>query len=134
MPTSVAEPEPAAVPGQSLAVMAAVLFLANLMLAPGLAFLVLAWLWQQRRHSAPELARGHLDQAFFVSLWGGLLIVVASAAILLFGGLHGMWTWVAVILYFTCIHSTLIVFGCIGLARAMAGKPFRYPLIGVDRG
>jgi len=117
-------------PGQGLAVAAESLYLTNLMLAPGLAFLVIVWLWLKRREGAPALARCHLDQTFFVSLWGGVLIVVACAAILLLGGLDWEWTWVIVIMYFTCVHSTLIMFGALGLAKAMAGKPYRYPLIG----
>ncbi|MEW6164781.1 MAG: hypothetical protein AB1642_06940 [Pseudomonadota bacterium] len=117
-------------PGQSLAVTAETLFLVNLMLAPGLAFLVLAWLWLKRRRDAPPLARCHLDQTFFVSLWGGALIVVACAAFLLFFGWDWEWTWVFVIMYFTCVHSTLILLGMLGLAKAMAGKPWVYPWIG----
>lgn len=118
-------------PGQNLAVAAEVLFLVNLMAAPGLAFAALAWLWLRRRRTAPPLARCHLDQTFFVSLWGGVLIVFACAAILALGGLEWKWTWVAVILYFTGIHSSLIILGCLGLARAMAGRMYRFPLIGV---
>jgi hypothetical protein len=37
---------------------------------------------------------------------------------------------VLVILYFTCIHSTLVLFGMFGLSKALAGQPWRYPLIG----
>ncbi len=118
--------------GQGLAVAAEALFLANLLAAPGLAFLAIAWLRRRHRDAAP-LARCHLDQAFFVSLWGGLLLVAASGAVLALGGLAWRWTWVIVILYFTTIHSTLILFGAVGLAKAMAGKPFVYPLIGPRR-
>lgn len=115
--------------GQSLAVAAQALFLVNLLLAPGIAFAALFWL--RRRHpEAPPLARNHLEQTFWVSLWGGLLIIVLSAAFLLLGGLQWAWTWVVVILYFTCIHSTLVLCGMFGLARAMAGRTFRFPLIG----
>lgn len=117
-------------PGQGLAVAAESLFLVNLMLAPGLAFLALAWLWLKHGHDAPPLARCHLDQTFFVSLWGGALIVVICALFLFFLGWDWEWTWVAVILYFTCVHSTLILFGMLGLAKAMAGKPYVYPWIG----
>jgi hypothetical protein len=119
--------------GQSLAVMAEALFLINLMLAPGLAFLVLAWLWLKRRKDAPPLARCHLDQTFFVSLWGGMLIVVATAALFLIFGWDWEWTWVAAIIYFTCVHSTLILLGMLGLAKALAGKPYVYPVIGPRR-
>ena len=117
------------VPGQGLAVAAESLFLANLLVAPGLSFLAIAWL-RLKHPDAPPLARCHLDQAFFVSLWGGILLVVASGAFIAFGGLTWEWTWVVVILYFTTVHSTLILFGALGLAKAMAGKAYAYPLIG----
>jgi len=120
--------DPAA-PGQSIAVAAELLFLANLLLAPGLAFAAIFWLWH-KHPEAPPLARNHLKQTFYVSLWGGILITTFTAAFILLGGLHWQWTWVLVILYFTCFHSTLVILGMFGLSRAMAGKPFRYPLIG----
>jgi hypothetical protein len=116
--------------GQSLAVTAAALFLLNLLALPGLAFLILAGLWLKVGPDAPALARHHLKQATYVSFWGGLLIVGLSAAILLAGGLHSAWTWVVLILYFTCIHSTLILLGMIALIKAMNGQIWRYPLIG----
>ena len=116
-------------PGQSLAVAAESLYLANLLLAPGLAFAAIFWLWRKHKN-APLLARNHLKQTLFVSLWGGILITTFTAAFLLLGGLQWKWTWVLVIMYFTCVHSTLVICGMFGLAKAMAGKPFRYPLIG----
>ncbi len=118
------------VPGQGLAITAESLFLVNLMLAPGLAFLALAWLWIKHRNDASPLARCHLDQTFFVSLWGGALIVIICALFLFFLGWDWEWTWVAVILYFTCVHSTLILLGMLGLAKALAGKTYVYPWIG----
>jgi hypothetical protein len=120
--------QPAA--GQDLAILTESLYLINLMLAPGLAFLGIAWLWFKRRKTAPALARCHLDQTFFVSLWGGVLIVGANAALFLIFGWDWEWTWVFVIMYFTCIHSTLILLGMVGLSKAMAGKPYVYPWIG----
>jgi hypothetical protein len=120
-------PSPA---GQSLAVMAEALYLVNLMLAPGLGFVALAWLWLKHRRTAPELALNHLRQTFFVSLWGGLLLVVACAGFVGIFGIDSAWTWTYVVIYFTCVHSTLILFGVIGLSKAMAGKPYRFPLIG----
>lgn len=116
--------------GQSLAVAAESLYLVNLLLAPGLAFLAIAWLWRTRRAGASPLARCHLDQAFFVSLWGGALLAIFCIVFVLLGGLHWKWTWVLVILYFTCVHSALVVFGILGLAKAMTGRPYVYPLIG----
>ncbi|MCX7897610.1 MAG: hypothetical protein N2441_07025 [Rhodocyclaceae bacterium] len=113
----------------SLAVLAEALFLTNLLVAPGLAFLWLAWLWRVKRHTADAVGRCHLEQTFFVSLWGGLLLVATVFFLVSFGADWGG-SWVVAILYFTCIHSTLVLFGILGLARAMAGKPYRYPGIG----
>lgn len=127
MPLSADKP---AADGQRLAVFAEALFLANLLVAPGIAFAVLLWLWQKHKISAPLLARQHLKQATFVSLYGGILIVSLTAVFLAVGGLYWEWTWVVVILYFTCIHSTLVMFGMFGLAKAMAGQVWRFPLIG----
>ena len=124
MPPSDGDP-----PGRGLAITAESLFLANLLVAPGLAFLALVWMRRQYA-DAPPLARCHMDQSFFVSLWGGVLLVVATTSILAMGGLAWQWTWIMVILYFTTIHSTLILFGILGLAKALAGKPYVYPLIG----
>ncbi len=122
--------QPQEVPGQGLAVTAEALYLVNLMIAPGLGFLAIAWLWLKRRQDAPPLARCHIDQTFFVSLWGGLLIVVVNTALFLWLGWDWEWTWVIVVIYFTCVHSTLILLGMLGLAKAMAGKPYVYPVIG----
>ena len=71
-----------------------------------------------------------LDQTLSASVWGGILLVVINAMILLLGGYDGPFTWMIVIIYFTICHSTLILLGMLGLAKALAGKCYRYPLIG----
>ena len=118
------------IPGRATAVAAEALYLANLMLIPGLGFVALLVLWWRERERAPELARGHLRQTLAASLWAGVLLVAANAAIILLGGYDSAYTWIVVVLYFTTCHSTLIFCGAIGLSRALAGKPFRFPLIG----
>lgn len=123
-------PESSAVPGQSLAVLAQSLYLANLLLAPGLAFAALLWLWLRHKDTAPLLARQHLHQASLVSLVGGVLIVCLSGAWVAFGGLQSAWTWVVVLTYFVCIHGALVLLGMFALSKAMAGQVWRYPLIG----
>jgi len=116
--------------GQNLAVLAEALYLINLLLLPGLAFAGLLALWLKNKDSAPPLARQHLRQTTFVSLVGGFLIVTLSGLILALGGLDWAWTWVVLVLYFTCIHSTLVLFGMYGLIKAMAGQVWHFPLIG----
>jgi len=55
---------------------------------------------------------------------------LANGLILLLGGYDQPTTWVVLILYFTCCHSALILLGVLGLVKALAGQPYRYPLIG----
>ena len=118
------------IPGREIAVAAEALYLANLMLIPGLGFAALLVLWWLQRRSAPALARGHLRQTVAASLWAGVLLILANGAIIAAGGYGAASTWVVVILYFTTCHATLIFCGAIGLSKALAGKPFRFPLIG----
>lgn len=117
-------------PGRRLAVIAESLYLANLLIAPGFAFLGLLWLWRRADVRALPLARQHLRQTLAASLWAGALLLGLSAIILLIGGFASMWSWFAVILYFIVFHSALVLCGMVGLSRALAGQPYRFPLIG----
>ncbi|MGE0386165.1 MAG: hypothetical protein AB7Q97_15670 [Gammaproteobacteria bacterium] len=119
-----------------LALAASGLFALNLTFVPGLAFLALAWLWMTRRARAGPVARQHLDQAMRASLFAGALLG-STAVIVLVAGVRNPWSWVAAILYFTCVHSTLVLLGILAVVRANAGQPWRFPIIGgreSDRG
>jgi hypothetical protein len=117
-------------PHAPVAVQAEALYLLNLLLLPGLAFIGLLWLARRHAHSPSELARCHLKQAVVASLWAGVLLTVVTVAILVMGGLLAPATWVVLILYFVCCHGGLILLGIVGLSHAIAGKPYVYPLIG----
>ena len=123
-------PEAEPVAGPDLAVLAESLYLANLLLLPGLAFLVLLYLYRRHRHSGPALAVCHLRQTLSASLWAGALLFLVNGLILWLGGYRGITAWVLVILYFTVCHSALVLLGMFGLVKAMAGQCFRYPLVG----
>jgi hypothetical protein len=127
MPPSETERE---VPGQTLATAAEALYLANLLILPVLAFLILLRLFVKHRLRAPPLARCHLRQTVSASLWAGVLLIAANLLIVVLGGYDAPYTWVIVVLYFTTAHASLVILGALGLARAMAGKPYVYPLIG----
>ena len=60
-----------------------------------------------------------------------VLLTVVTLMIVLLGGFRMPATWVLLIIYFICWHSAMILFGVRGLACAMAGKYYVYPLIGV---
>ena len=117
-------------PGQTLAVMAELLYIANLLLLPGLSFIILLRLYFKHRSSAPALAVCHLKQTVNASLWAGVLLIIANLAIVFLGGYTSAHTWTVVIIYFTTCHSTLVLLGIAGLAKAMSGQNFVYPLVG----
>lgn len=117
-------------PGQTLAAQAELLYIANLLLMPGVGFIILLRLYFKHRASAPALAVCHLRQTVSASIWAGILLVIANLAIFLLGGYTSANTWTVAILYFTTCHSTLVLLGILGLAKAMAGQNFVYPLVG----
>ena len=116
--------------GQSLAVAAEALYLVNLLLVPALAFAALLVLYARHRHTAPPLARCHLQQTVIGTVWAGVLLIAVNALILALGGYSAPSTWVVLVLYFVSCHGALVLVGVLGLAKAMAGQPYRYPLIG----
>jgi uncharacterized Tic20 family protein len=116
--------------GSATAVAAESLYLANLLILPGIGFLILLAIWWRAREQSPPLASSHLAQTVSGSIWAGILLVVANGLILLLGGYDGPNVWVVVITYFTLCHSILVMFGAFGLAKAMAGQCWRYPLVG----
>lgn len=118
------------VPGLGLAVAAEVLYLVNLLLLPGLAFVALVVVYFRNIKRVPALAVCHLRQTLSASLWAGGLLLVANISILLLGGYRSPNTWMVVIIYFTTCHATLVLLGVVGLAKAMAGQCYRYPLVG----
>jgi hypothetical protein len=107
------------------------LYLANLLAAPGLAFLGLLWFWS-RRAELHALARCHLRQALSGSLWALGMLIGFNGLILWWIGIEVPAAWLFVLLYFLTIHSSLVLFGMYGLSQAMAGKTFRYPVVGLD--
>ncbi len=114
----------------SPAVLAEALYLVNLLLAPGLAFMLLLLLFRRHRSSADALTRGHVRQAFAASLAAGFLLVGVPGLIALAGDLGQANTWTVLLLYFVCAHAALVLLGVLALARALAGKPYAYPLLG----
>jgi len=115
----------------ALAIRFEALYLLNLLLLPGIAFLILAWFYLKYKNHSSSLVRSHLQQTFFTSLIGGALIVLVIALLFVFGGFSSSYIWMWIILYFTLAHSTLVVFGALGLAKAMSSQSWRYPIIGV---
>ena len=116
--------------GHNLAIAIEGLYLLNLLVLPGLAFAVLAWLWL-RRTTLPALARCHLRQTVAASLWALGMLLGFNGMVLWWLGTDVLAAWLFVLLYFLTFHSMLVLFGMFGLARAMAGETYRFPIVGV---
>lgn len=124
------EREPVDIPGQSLAIAAEGLYLANMLMLPGPPFLLLLYLYYRKGPPLPALAACHLRQTISASLWAVVALVLVNAGIIWFGGYDAPYTWVWVVVYFVCAHTALVMLGILGLAGAMAGRPYRYPWVG----
>jgi len=115
--------------GRNIRVAAEALYLVNLMLLPGVGFVLLLALYFACAREAPPLARNHLSQTLGVSVIGGVLITVVSGLILLLGE-SGPYTWLWLVFYFTFIHSSLIFMGVFGFIKAFNHQHFQYPVLG----
>ena len=118
------------IPGKFLAVTAESLYLLNLLVIPGIAFLILTWLYLKYENNSPPLASCHLRQSFSASIWAGLLLLLVTSIVFFAGGFNSPYLWVMMILYFTICHSSLILIGTFALVKALAGEKFHYPIIG----
>ncbi len=117
-------------PDNKLAVVAESLYLCNLLLLPGLAFIVLLLLYRQQRKVASPLALCHLRQSIAASIWAGVLLLPFTVLTVAVGGYDSIVAWTWALLYFTTCHATLVLLGVVGLSKAMAGQSWRYPVIG----
>jgi uncharacterized membrane protein len=121
-----------AVAGQSLAVVAESLYVANLLILPFLAFFALVYLFFKQHASAPALARSHLEQTLSASVGIAIMFIACAVIIIVlkYAGLEDVGIWMIVVIVFTIIHATMVLFGVLGLAKAMSGKCWRYPIFG----
>ncbi len=106
------------------------LYLLNLLLIPGLGFVLLILLYQKNKNSSGEFVLHHLRQNLVAMIASGVAIVGISLAILLLGGFNSPWTWMVFILYGVTIHATLVLLGVLSLVKASNGEDFQYPLFG----
>jgi uncharacterized membrane protein len=118
--------------GQQLAILAESLYVANLLIIPFLGFIILGFVFLKKHGSAPPLAQSHLEQTIAASIGIAIMFIAFAGIIMLLRmwGLEAVGVWMIVVIVFTIIHATMVLFGVLGLARAMAGKCWRYPVFG----
>ena len=110
-----------------LAILAPALYLLNLLLFPGLAFLVLVFLYIKYQHIEQSHARIQIQQNFYASIVAGFAIVGISIVIILIGGFSSVYSWMAMIIYGISIHGTLVLLGAFSRAKAINQQAYIYP-------
>lgn len=113
-----------------LAIWAGALYLLNLLLTPGIAFLILIYLYRKNRGDGSNFVMGHIRQNLLAMVVSGFAIVGVSVAILLLGGFDSPWSWMVMILYGVTIHATLVLLGVLSVVKAGNGEDYQYPLFG----
>ncbi len=118
--------------GQDFAVLVESLYVANLLILPVLAFIVLVYLFLKKHGSLPPLANSHLEQAISAGLMTAVIFFAAALTIMIMRlvGVEDVALWMIAVILFTVLHATMVLLGVLGLAKALAGKCFRYPVVG----
>jgi len=118
--------------GKDSAVLIESLYVANLLILPGLAFIALLYLFMTKHDSLPALARSHLEQTMSACVWIAFMLLTASTTIMImrFSGVEDVTLWMIVVILFTILHASMVFLGILGLAKALAGKCYRYPVVG----
>ena len=120
------------VDGQNFAVMVEALYVINLLLVPVLAFIVLVYLFLKKHGSLPPLANSHLEQTISAGFITAAMFFVGGLTIMMMNlsGVEDVTLWMIAVIAFTIVHATMVFLGVIGLAKALAGKCWRYPVVG----
>jgi len=120
------------VAGQDFAVMVEALYVINLLLVPVLAFIVLVYLFIKKHGSLPPLANSHLEQTISAGLLTAVMFFVAALTIMIMrlNGIEDVTLWIIAVILFTILHASMVPLGVLGLAQALAGKCWRYPVVG----
>lgn len=127
--TATPEPLPK---GCEMAIAAEAFYVTNMVLAPGLGFLMLMMLYFHcSRKEAPAMALNHLRQTLAATFWTTILAGVFLVLIFATGGYPSPWFWTLLTTYFLVFHLPLTAFGVIGLGRALGGRNYHYPLVGM---
>jgi len=125
-------PEVPEVPeGCDLAIAAEAFYVTNMVLAPGLGFIMLLALYFHCvRKNATAIALNHLRQTLSATFWTGAIAALFLGLIFATGGYPSPWFWPLLSGYFLLFHIPLTYMGVMGLTRALGGEGYRFPLVG----
>ncbi len=103
-----------------LAIVYQSLYLFNLLLLPGLSFLILSWFFLQDKQQK-GWQRIHLYRTFQLSIICGVFLFIVPA-IFFAVSVNIEASFTVVFLYFVTFHAAFVLIGMLNLARAMAKK------------
>jgi hypothetical protein len=96
------------------------LFLMNLLLIPGVSFLVLLWLFVKRKNQQ-GWQRIHLYRSIQLSVLAGFIIIIVPLIVLLTTNAFEA-SLMVMIIYFVTMHAAFVLLGMLNISRAMAKK------------
>ena len=96
------------------------LFLMNILLLPGISFLLLVWLFVKRKHLKGWQCI-HLYRSVQLSVLAGFFIVIIPLVILITTNAFEA-SLMVMIVYFVIMHAAFVLFGMLNVSRAMAKK------------
>ena len=120
------------VDGQDFAVLFESLYVANLLFLPVLAFIILVFLFLKKHGSLPPLANSHLEQTISAGFLTAIMFFVAALTIMMMRlvGVEDITLWLIAIILYTIVYATMLLLGILGLAKALSGKCWSYPVVG----
>ncbi len=96
------------------------LYLSNLLLVPGVSFLMIVYyFYQAKPHS--NYNRIHLIRSIQLSALAGLILAIAPIFYVFYSNEFGSSVMVT-IFYFVTLHACFVLIGMLNLARAMSNK------------
>ena len=108
------------IPAKRLAIISQSLYLANLLLLPGICFLILLWFFIRQKNQN-NWGRIHLYRALQISAIGGIALAVIPLAFI-FLSHNASSSLMLMLLYFVTMHAAFVLIGMLNLSRAMANK------------
>ena len=96
------------------------LYLMNLLLIPGIAFVILLWIFVKEKTN-PGWQRIHLFRSFQLSILAGFFILVVPLVVV-FTAKQFEASIMVMVVYLVTIHAAFVMLGMLNVARAMARK------------
>lgn len=107
--------------------MPSALYLANLLIAPGIAYLLLAWFYWHV-NSDDNLKCFHVRASFWLATLSGVVLLGVPLAVLLIGDFTDL-AWMFALTFLVTVHGAFVIVGVYMLAKAMNEQTYWFPFL-----